>query len=257
MPQSQPPLPERIDPDAIIEALVEFRFEHTELPEAIVGRLLDAPLWAAYSQARLPSADIPQPIKEMDSTLRYQPIIELSKNDHTRASKIGGHVFSYHIIGTYPGWTVFRDELNEVVNTIVDKLRSPNFSRLGFRYINMLSPEKHHATGLSATNISISIGDEHLTESLNLNYMRKFETNHTVTVKIATPDLVATNLPTSFSLLCDIDVATKNNMPVTGLEATIEWIKLAHDLEKEEFFKILRSDITKMLMPSSSGASHA
>ena len=44
------PLPERIDPDAIIEALVECRFEHADLPEAIVGRLLDASLWADYSQ---------------------------------------------------------------------------------------------------------------------------------------------------------------------------------------------------------------
>jgi uncharacterized protein (TIGR04255 family) len=196
MPQTT--LPDRIDPDAIIEALVEFRFEHAELAEAVVGRLLDASLWAAYSQARLPSADIPQPIKDMDPNLRFLPIIELKKTDGTRAAKIGGHVFSYHILGSYPGWEIFYQEIDEVLNIIAHKLRSPNFSRLGFRYINMFRPEEHHVTGLSETNISVSIGGEKLTDSLNLNYMRKFDTNHTVTVKIATPDLVATTLRTGF-----------------------------------------------------------
>jgi len=253
----QTTLPDRIDPDAIIEALVEFRFEHAELPEAIVGRLLGASLWAAYSQARLPSADIPQPIKEMDPNLRFQPIIELKKTDGTRVAKIGGNVFSYHIVGSYPGWAIFYQEIDEVLSIITYNLRSENFARLGFRYINLFRPETHHVTGLSETNIAISIGDERLADSLNLNYMRKFETNHTVTVKIATPDLVATNVRTGFSLLCDIDVATKIDAPVNGLDATKEWIETAHDLEKTEFFKILRSDITKKLTSTSAGVIHA
>jgi uncharacterized protein (TIGR04255 family) len=76
-----PVLPERIDPDAIIEALVEFRFEHSELPELMLGRLLDAQLWEGHTQTRLPTADIPQPIREMDPNLRYQPLVELRKSD--------------------------------------------------------------------------------------------------------------------------------------------------------------------------------
>lgn len=251
----QTALPDRIDPDAIIEALVEFRFEHAELPEAIVGRLLDASLWAAYSQARLPSADIPQPIKEMDPNLRFQPIIELKKTDGTRVAKIGGHVFSYHVLGNYPGWAIFYQEIDEVLSIITHKLRLSNFSRLGFRYINLFWPETHHVTGLSETNIAISIGGDRLTDSLNLNYMRKFDTNHTVTVKIATPDLVVTtNVRTGFSLLCDIDVATKIDVPMSGLDATKKWIEAAHNIEKTEFFKILRSDITEKLISMPVGA---
>ena len=126
------PLPERIDPDAIIEALVEFRFEHAELPEAIVGRLLDAPLWADYSQIRLPTADIPQPIRESNANFRYLPIIELRNEDNTRSVKIGGHVFSYHVLPPYPGWATFLKELETVLTTIIEKMKSDDFSRLGF-----------------------------------------------------------------------------------------------------------------------------
>lgn len=247
-------LPERISPDAIIEALVEFRFEHAdELPEAIVGRLLDAPLWADYSQVRLPAADIPQPIRESDPNFRYMPIIELRKKDTSRIAKVGGHVFSYHCLAPYPGWTRFRDEIETVLKTIVDKLKSSYFSRLGFRYINIFRPDDHHVAGLPDTNISLSIGNEKLTGAVNLNYMRNYETNHMITVKLATPEFVQGNVRSGFSLLCDIDVATKPDAPVTGLETTMAWIKIAHDLEKEEFFKIPHREITERLTVTNEG----
>ena len=83
-------LPQRIKPDAILEALVEFRFEHTELPELVLGRLLDIQLWSEFGQTRLPTADIPQTIREMDANLRYQPLVELRKDDGSRVAKIGG-----------------------------------------------------------------------------------------------------------------------------------------------------------------------
>jgi uncharacterized protein (TIGR04255 family) len=260
MAQSQPPtLPDRLDPDAIIEALVEYRSDHTELPEAIVGRLLDAPMWANYTQHRLPAADFPQPLKDMDPTLRYQPIIELRRVDRARVVKIGGHVFSYHVLNTYPGWTTFCKEIDQVTDVVAEKLRSPSFSRLGFRYINIFVPEKHYVTGLSETNISVSIGRESLTSSLNLNYLRRFETNHIVTVRIATPELVSLVSPDMgvFSLFCDIDVATKDNTPVTGADEAKAWINEAHDIEKEEFFKILKSDVAEKLTPRPERDTHA
>jgi uncharacterized protein (TIGR04255 family) len=260
MAQPQPSvLPDRIDPDAIVEALVEFRFDHTDLPEAIVGRLLDTPLWADYTRHRLPAADFPQPLKDMDPNLRYQPIIELRRSDLARVVKFGGHVFSYHVVGTYPGWTEFSKEIDQITNIVTGKLLSPSFSRLGFRYINVFVPEKHHVTGLSETNISIAIGEESLVNSLNLNYLRRFETNHVVTVRVATPDLISSTSPNigEFSLFCDIDVATKDNTPVDGADEAKAWIGVAHDIEKAEFFKILKSDVAEKLTRKSEGETHA
>jgi uncharacterized protein (TIGR04255 family) len=241
------PLPERIDPDAIVEALVEFRFEHAELAEAIVGRLLDAPLWAGYSQERLPTADIPQPIRESNEGFRYLPTIELRNKENTRIAKLGGHVFSYHVLPPYPGWSVFRQELESVLSTIIEKLKSDIFSRLGFRYINILRPDEHHVSSLSDTNITVTISNERLINSVNLNYRRTFETNHTVTVKVSTPEFVAGQVRPGYSLLCDIDVATKAEVSLNGFEAALGWINTAHDLEKDEFFKILPDAIIQQL----------
>ena len=250
-------LPERITPDAILEALVEFRIEHTEMPELVVGRLLDIELWREYAQARLPTADIPQPIREMDPNLRYAPTFELRKVDGTRVAKIGGHVVSYHIAGAYPGWAQFRAELEVALGEIMSKLKSPQFSRIGFRYLNILRPEKHHIKGLSDTNIILKRGDEVLTESVNVNYTRGFGETHIVTVKIATPDLVGGTVPPGFSLLCDIDVGTKPGRIMSGRNETMTWIEKAHDLEKAEFFAILPAEVTQKLNAGQGGNSNA
>lgn len=135
---------------------MEFRFEHSELPELVLGRLLDAQAWAGYLQTRLPAADIPQPIREMDANLRYQPLVELRKTDGARVAKIGGHVISYHVVGQYPGWTIFRTEIENTLNEVITKLKSPQFSRIGLRYINVLRPKEHYVRGLRDTNICIS-----------------------------------------------------------------------------------------------------
>jgi uncharacterized protein (TIGR04255 family) len=240
-------LPERINPDAILEALVELRFDHTELPELVLGRLLDAQLWAGYEQVRLPTADIPQPIREMDVNLRYQPLVELRKGDGTRVAKIGGHVMSYHVVGPYPGWSVFKDEIEIAVREAIAKLKSPQLSRIGFRYINILRPDEHHVHGLVDTNVTLKVGNEVLTESVAVNYVRMIDPNHTITVRVATPDLVAGNVRPGFSILCDIDIATKAADSITNDIDALTWIEQAHTLEKAEFFAILPERIAKKL----------
>ena len=100
-------LPALLYPDAILEALVEVRFDSKEIAEVVVGRLIDSPIWDTYQQSRTAIADIPQPIRESDQNLRFQPTIELRRPDGLRAVKIGGHMLSYHVMTKYPGWAVF------------------------------------------------------------------------------------------------------------------------------------------------------
>jgi uncharacterized protein (TIGR04255 family) len=246
-------IPERIDPDAILEALVEFRFEHSELPELVLGRLLDAQLWENYTQTRLPAADIPNPLRVMDANLRYQALVELRKSNGDRVAKIGSHVISYHIVGQYPGWATFRAEIERTLQEVITKLKSPQFLRVGLRYINALRPDEHYVRGLADTNIIINVGDRALTESVAVNYNRTFGANHTVTVKVATPDLVTGNVRAGYSLLCDIDVGSKVGNTITDYAGAIAWIDEAHILEKTEFFSILPENVINKLVAATGG----
>lgn len=245
-------LPERIEPDAILEALVEFRFEHTELPELVLGRLLDLSLWEGYTQMRLPTADIPQPLREADPQLRYQPLVELRKGDGTRVAKIGGHVMSYHITGPYPGWAVYREEIGTILRAALAKLKSPHLSRIGFRYINVLHPEKHHIRNLADTNVDLKVGNAQLIDSVMVHYIRSGE-HYATTVRIATPDLVAGNVPPGYAILCDIDVATNAESVIGNYDQVMSWIEEAHTREKSEFFSLLPFDVMKKLETKSGG----
>jgi uncharacterized protein (TIGR04255 family) len=238
------PLPERIEPDAIIEALVELRFEHDELQEVVLGRLLDIPLWGGHTQLRLPTADIPTPIRDADATLRFQPIVELRSPDGQRVTKVGGHVFSYHIIGAYPGWAVFRSEIADAVHAVIERLRPPRLSRVGFRYVNALRPDEHHVGGLADTNIKIAVGQDGLVDSLILQYQRDHGPKHRVVVRVCTSDIVVGNVRPGYSLLCDIDVATFGGVSLEEFGDTMEWIETAHTVEKTEFFAILPESIS-------------
>lgn len=239
-------LPERIEPDAILEALVEFRFEQPELPELVLGRLLDLALWEGYTQVRLPTADIPQPIREGDPQLRYQPLVELRKIDGSRVVKIGGRVMSYHVTGPYPGWGYYRKEIGTILKEAMEKLQSLQLSRIGFRYINVLRADKHHVTSLADTNVVLKVGNEELTTSVMVHYLRSGE-RHSTTVRIATPDLVGGNVPEGFALLCDIDVATKPGLVTATHSEAMDWIEEAHNREKAEFFALLPPQVVERL----------
>jgi len=243
-------VPKHIEPDAIIEAMVDFRFEHSDLPELVLGRLLDLPLWENYTQTRLPTADIPQPIREANPQLRYQPLVELRSKDASRIVKIGGHVMSYHIPKPYPGWAIFQQEIGDILKEAISRLRSPQISRIGFRYINVFRPDEHHIHGISETNINLRVGNEELTNSVMINYIRKNSTEHIVTVRIVTPDLVESSIPTGYSLLCDIEVATSSGNFIATYDDAINWIDTAHSIEKSEFFSLIPENIMHRLNPT-------
>ncbi len=222
------------------------RFETPELPEITVGRLSDADFWSEFHQSRLPVADIPQPIRDLDPALRYQPVIELSRNDGLRAAKIGGKVLSYHVTQTYPGWDIFRSEVADVVAHIVNKMRRLQFIRLGLRYINVFVPEKHGAVAIEDTNLTIKLGQTSLRSPVNLNYSKNID-GSTVGVRIATPGFVGGPLPPNFSLLCDIDVYTAEGFSTSDIDLVLRWIDRAHEVEKLEFFRLLPPKIVSRL----------
>jgi uncharacterized protein (TIGR04255 family) len=184
----------------------------------------------------------------MDVNLRYQPLVELRKSEGDRVAKIGSHVISYHVVGQYPGWATFRIEIERTLQEVITKLKSPQFLRVGLRYINALRPNEHYVRGLTDTNIVFKVGDRALTESVAVNYNRTFGANHIVTVRVATPDLVTGNIRAGYSLLCDIDVWSKVGNTITDYPGAIAWIDEAHILEKTEFFRILPENVISKLV---------
>jgi uncharacterized protein (TIGR04255 family) len=249
-----PTRPERLEPDALLEAIVEVRFQTDELAEITVGKLTESEMWGNYRRSRLPIADIPQPVRDADPVLRFAPIIEMVRTDGLRAVKIGGKVISYHITKVYPGWSIFRPEIHNVIAFVDEKIGAINFVRIGFRYVNVFSRARHSVAGFEDTKLAITLSGHTISEKVNLNYIRS-EDDADIAVKIATPGFVSGPLPSDFSLFFDIDLSTKEGFVATSRNVVEDWVERAHAREKEEFFDLLTDAVIAKLTPEGNGAS--
>jgi hypothetical protein len=66
-------LPKKLKVDAILEAVLDIRFEPDPslVSEVIIGRFADVAELRGFRQARLPTADIPAPMRRANPDLKF------------------------------------------------------------------------------------------------------------------------------------------------------------------------------------------
>lgn len=238
-------LPQKLEHDAIIEAIVELRFDVTDgstIPEVFFGRLVDHPTWKGFQQRRLPEAELPPSLRRADPNLRYRPVLHLVEPDGPRSLRIGPQVLSYHRAAPYIGWERFFPELKEVVSELFKKVDELTIRRIGLRYVNALTSTLHGINVISDLNLTLHVSDEVITDSLNVNYSTVVSKYIQYTVRVATKEVVKGNIPDSTSAIIDVDVYTTDAFSASDSTAVIEWIDAAHQVEKEQFFRLLKPD---------------
>jgi uncharacterized protein (TIGR04255 family) len=239
-------LPRKLKKDAVAEALLEVRFDSTELGELVVGKLASHETWKSFPSSRLPLADIPAPIRQADPNLAYQAVLERRNPGTTRVVKIGDRVFSYHALPPYPGWDVLEPELLHAMEFVFATVEGFAAKRFGFRYINVLTPD-HSVHGAKTLNFDVAVAGAPLDAPLNLNYLRIRSEQHHIIVRIASKEFVqapATNL----SAAVDIDVFTPPGFSSADMNQAKEWLSEAHEFLKEEFFGLLTDELREKLV---------
>ncbi|MFZ2170654.1 MAG: TIGR04255 family protein [Methylococcaceae bacterium] len=236
-------LPKKLKDDSIVEAVCLLQFETNDAPEIIIGRLSDAPLWKGYSLNRLPMADIPAPVRKADDNLRNAPLLQLRSSDGERLVQIGENVISFHIIGKYCGWIEYESKLKEVIDFLFSKFDGILIKRIGLRYINALSFNRHYVEGAHSLNIDITAAGDPIDKDFNLNFIKKESESHFTLTRIASPEFVKGNMPEDVTVAIDVDVHTPIVFEITQKEDVINWIYQAHEFEKKAFFKLLPQEI--------------
>ena len=225
-------LPAEVSPDSILEALLEIRYETQVLPEIVYGRIVDNSNWEDFAQSTLPAYAFPAELRQIDPDLRYAPVLQLGSG--IRSLRIGPSVLSFHIRNPYPGWSSFRQDLHNVVSTLFGACRNElNVSRMGLRYINALLPGLHGINSIADLNISLAVAGEHLTSNGDMQ----------VTVRLSSKDLVKGDLPEETSAFIDVDVYTGEDYATNDIQAVKDWIDLAHEHEKAQFFRVFSPDM--------------
>jgi uncharacterized protein (TIGR04255 family) len=189
-----PDLPKKLKHDAIVEALLEIRFSSTAIPEVFFGRLADHGAWCYFSQRRLPTAEIPEMIRNADANLRFLPTMELVEKDGNRSVKLGPHVISYHNTAPYLGWANFEPALDDMVDALCAR-DAVSIQRLGLRYVNALTLAEHRIEGLADLNLSAQVAGQALPKPFVMQYQREPDPGITCIVRVISPNYVEGKLP--------------------------------------------------------------
>jgi uncharacterized protein (TIGR04255 family) len=236
------PLPRKLRQDAIVEALWEIRFETNTLPERFIGRLTDQAPWSGFPQRRLPAYDLPAALRQTTPHLRYAATVEVSsaQDDQYRALKLGPNVLSVHRAKSYPGWPAFRGELATAAMNLFRATEGLKATRLGLRYLNALTQERHGIHSIADLDLAIEVASEHLTGGVNLNFQVWIGNVGQCRVGVATPEYVQGPLPADTKVYVDVDVSTTPDYECTDVELVTRWLDNAHTHARIEFFHLLQ-----------------
>lgn len=229
-------LPKKLIRDAILEALVEIRFETGQVGELVVGKLASFEEFDGYSVTRLPVSNVPADIRESDANLRIQPTIQLASPKSTELVKIGPHVISIHVMAPYPGWDVFAQRIRTVADCLCQMVRDVSIARIGLRYVNAITPH-HGVAKLTDLQFSVRVGNEPVDEEMV--FSRRFSSGEDIsgTLSVATPSFVdGPNVPAECAAFVDIDMFTPLALGGSDPELIIDWAERAHAAEKKAFF---------------------
>src|ERR1035437_2054854 len=242
-------IPTKLKEDAIVEALLEVRFDvpKAAIPEIFLGRLADRQPWKGFTQRPLPASQLPAPLRRVDPNLRFKPIIELASTAQNRAVRIGPQVLSYHQLIPYVGWARLKPELMDVIDGLFQAEPTLNIQRLGLRYMNALRPDAHTIKAISDLDVKLSVAGEAVLGSVNINFGTNVARDTQCTVRIATRDLVQGDLPANTSVFVDVDVYTKDDFSTKDPQIAKAWIESAHTTEKEHFFRLLPKPTIELL----------
>jgi uncharacterized protein (TIGR04255 family) len=243
-------LPKKLKHDAILEAILEIRFDPAPsiVPEIFMGRFADRTEWSGFRYARLAAADMPAAMRSFDPILRYQPSIEMTSPDGGRALRFGPQVVQYSRRGVYPLWeNGFANELSSVVEQLYQVMPGANVRRLGLRYVNALRSDLHGINDVSGMAMKIVVAGHTLTNQLNLNFKTNPNTDFETMSRIASADLAEGAIPENATVIVDIDVYTSASFAASSADVVKDWVNEAHDCEKRAFFNVLGAEATNRL----------
>lgn len=243
---AKPVIPKRLRGDSIVESLCEIRFTSDDLSEIVIGRLADAAPWRQWAKERLPNADIPLDLRKLHPNLRFTPTLALKGEG--RIVRVGEYLLSLHVAPRYCGWDQWRPELQAAVDLLFNLLKNVNVSRIGLRYINALTLERHKVEGVGTLEISAMAAGEALKEDMNLNFKKQVDDKTVVLTRIATRSFVEGKLAPEVTVVLDVDVFTPEFVSFGDAGNAMSWIDAAHEHEKRTFFSLIPEKIVAELV---------
>ena len=234
--------PSKLNPDPIINASVEFRFNATVSNEAVLGVFL-VHAGDEYSNfQKLPIADIPAEMRNSDPNLKYAPWFQLVHDDYRL--QLGPNVLSISNPIKYKGWN---SNFYPFVCKITKLLKKSNlikeYTRLGLRYVDFFKGDI-----FEHTTISIKCNDKPLKAKQTSISFTKSYNNVEARVNITNKAMVTIDNKQSMGSVIDTDTYILSTKLLEPDELNKE-INSMHDIASDVFFNLLTKDFVNSLNP--------
>ncbi len=136
-------IPTRLNKEPLIEAIWQAQFEPKDgLP---VGDLLPGILYSALKVDhpnlqlhRLPTADIPAPVAQIDPSLRFSAKYRMEEPGSPFLFQVGDRIVTMNCRKPYAGWSAFKERMLKLINVIESSGLVPTPRRHSLRYIDLL-----------------------------------------------------------------------------------------------------------------------
>lgn len=244
-------IPKRLNKEPLIEAIWQAQFEPKEgLP---VGDLLPGVLYSALKVdypnlqlQRLPTADIPAPVAQLDPNLRFSAKYRIEEPGSPFLFQVGDRIATMNCRKPYSGWSAFKERILKLVDVIERSGLVPTPTRHSLRYIDLLSLDP--APSLKALQVNFKIGQWSLENSpIQMRVeIPDGECNHVI--QIATP--AEANLPEGKIQGSVIDLETFASSQPSGWQDVKTQIDQIHDRSKVVFYQqLLTADAIVLMQP--------
>jgi uncharacterized protein (TIGR04255 family) len=237
------PLPKKITPCPIIEAVVEIRFSTSVPPDAIFGIVYEGfKDFFPNKPIDLPILQLPVQIRNSDPNLIYKPHYRFE--DKNILLQIGPRTISIVNTNEYVGWAIFSPKIRECCNKMESLKVIEERTRFGLRYINFFEGQNV----FDRLNLDISIeGKKVIDDKTSINIRRKADEFDNI-LKLSNSTRLQRNGNVMDGSLIDIDIfCGENGTPLSNdIEAILE---KAHNTEKTVFFGLLKAEFLNNLNP--------
>ncbi|TAL08085.1 MAG: TIGR04255 family protein [Porticoccaceae bacterium] len=235
-------IPKRLKKEPLIEAIWQVQFEPA--PDRPVGDLLPGILYSALRQnhpqlqlIRLPTADIPAPVAQMDPNLRHMAKFRMEEPESSFLFQVGDRIVTLNCRKPYVGWDTFKAEILRLITAVRESDLIPSPSRHTLRYIDLITLKP--APDLSFFQLSIKLGTFDIREH-PLQMRLELQDNDCIhVVQIATPAHAVLPAGMQEGTIVDLESYTNESSDWDTISQSLDHL---HDRSKAVFFEQILTD---------------
>ncbi|MDR0563323.1 MAG: TIGR04255 family protein [Azoarcus sp.] len=245
-------IPKRLGKEPLVEAIWQIQFE----PEANqpIGDILHGVLYTALKVVyptlrllRLPAADIPAPVAQLDPNLRLVPKFRMESDNSPFLFQTGDHIVTVNCRKPYKGWDAFKEKIFVLIDLVKESGIVPQPQRHSLRYIDLITLDL--APSLDTLQLSLTVGGEHITKLPLQMRLELPDENFKHVVQIVTPAKVGYQISDQAEGTI-LDIETVDTTPFKGWDGLKEQVDFLHDRSKALFFqRLLTPEAIKRMEP--------